>query len=677
MNLLPIPRKVTPKVGKVSFAEGWKLDAPDDLASLECLADLKFLRPSGARVLRLRLDGVARVLPLGLADESHRIELSPSLIELSAATRAGILRGVQTLKQLAREGGVDACVIEDSPALPLRAMHIDFRPKSYYFDYLLATIDRLAEMKYNCLLVEWENKFPFKRRREVVHPEALTWEQIDALKARCARHGIAIMPLIQTFGHLQFALSVPQNARLREVADNSSEICPLKPDAVELVRDLVRDVIDGHPESRFIHLGADEAYVMGSCPECRAHCEKVGRSAHFVDHMKKIIAVVHEAGRIPVMWNDMLIAHPEAVAMLPKPLVMLDWHYHTFGVWTESVAAWQHQGPFTADNMHSAPEVFRREFASYVAGRHPTKAKLLRAFPYTKYFMDKGFPTIVGPSSCCWGDPGTNPNFDTHTSNIWGFAASAAMDGALGLALTSWQVRRHPWEVQMWLIALAAETAWNPREGVRDDFDARYMETQHGIDDVSIPKAFRLLDRRMDEDRCDHYGRLFIDQERRWAEPPIADQLAEKDRKGQLADDAPTQAKARETLERARQALDVFRRFTNKARRHSLDARFWELAAEETIFRVELFEALRRVYLARRSVVGGDLRVPPSSSVDAGGHMGPPLRRLVQRTLDDGDALYARARTLWTKLLPPLTLDEEILTRWGEPREYLAKETQG
>ena len=669
MNLLPIPRKVAPKEGKVSLAESWKLDAPEDLASLECLADLKFLKPSGARVLRLRLDGVARALPFGLADEAHRIELSPALIELSAATKAGILRGVQTLKQLAREGVVDACVIEDAPALPLRVMHIDFRPKSYCFDYLLATIDRLAEMKYNGLLVEWENKFPFKRRREVVHPEALTWEQIDALKARCARHGIEILPLVQTFGHVQFALSAPQNAHLREVPTDSSEICPLKDDAVELIRDLVRDIIEGHPESRFIHLGADEAFVMGSCPECRANCERIGRSAHFIDHMKKIIAVVHEAGKIPVMWNDMLIAHPEAVGMLPKPLVMLDWHYHTFGVWAESVAAWQHQGPFTAENIASAPEVFQREFAPYVAGRHPTDPRLLRAFPYTKYFMDKGFPTIAGPASACWGDPGTNPNFATHVPNIWGFAASAAMDGALGCALTSWEVRRHPWEVQMWLIALAAETAWNPFEGVREDFDARYMATQHGIDpsdpdgasgsrrgDASIPKAFGLLDRKIDEDRCDHYGRLFIDKERRWAEPPIADQLAEKDRKGQLADDAPPQARAKETVERAKQALDVFRRFTNKAKQHSLDARFWELAAEETIFRVELFEALRRVYLARKE----------GKPFDA------PLRKLVQRALDDGDALYARARALWTKLLPPLTLDEEILTRWGEPRAYLA-----
>ena len=649
MNLVPLPRRVTPGDGRVSLADAWKLDAPDDLAGLECLTDLTFLNPSADKTLRLRLDeGIA-------GEEAYRLDLAPERIELSAATRTGIIRGVQTLRQLEREGEFDACVIEDAPALPIRAFHVDFRPKSYRLEYLLHTIDRLAELKYNFLLVEWENKYPYTRRPEVVHPEALTPDELAELKRRCAKYAIEIMPLVQTFGHLEFALTPEENSPLREVADDPAEICPLKPDAVAFVKSLVRDIIDGHAESRFIHLGSDETYRLGTCPACRANCEKVGRSAHFINHMKKIARVVLDAGKIPVMWNDMLIHHPDAIDMLPEEMVMLDWHYHTFGVWCDEMDAWWHPDrKLTADNFDRAPELHRTNYRSYYVGHHPTDAKKLRSFPYTKYFMDRGFRVIAGPSSCCHGDPGTNPNMAARAANTWGFAASAAMDGALGCALTSWQVRRHPWEVQWYCVALCAETSWHPFEGVREDFDARFMRSEYGVDDPSVPRSFCALDRPISEDRLDHYGGYNITG-RMWSGLPTVERLRTMDEKGELSEDAAPTATAAETTRRAKEALTVFKTFAEQARRNVLDARFWGLAAEETIFRVELFDVLRRVYLARKE----------GAAVDT---------EAVARVVAGGDALYARAGKLWEKLLPPQTLNEEIFIRWDDVRSYLSGE---
>jgi hypothetical protein len=689
MDLVPLPRRLTLKKGTVSLKDAWRLEAPAELATLECLEDLVFLKPEAKRTLALRMPRARCIGTMSrpsTKDEAYLLDCSPDRIELSAFTKTGIIRGIQTLRQLAREDAFGACVIEDEPALAIRGFHLDFRPKSYRLEYLLRTIDRLAELKYNFILLEWENKFPFARRPEVVHPEALTVDDIAELKARCAKYAIEIMPLVQTFGHLQFALCVPGNAHLREVPGDPSEICPLKDEAVELVKDLVRDLIDAHPESRYVHLGADEAFVMGTCPACKANCEKVGRSTHFISHMRKIVQVVLDAGKVPVMWNDMLIAHPEAVDLLPREIVMLDWHYHAFGMWTDEVAAWQHQGPFTAETLKDAPEVFKREFGSFVAGTHRSDPRKLRSFPYTRYFMEKGFDVIVGPSSCCWGDPGTSPNHATHVPNVWGSAASAALDGALGCILTSWEVRRHPWEVQWYLIALCAETAWNPHEGVRDDFDARFMRSEYGIDDATIPSAFYLLDRTDAEDRCDHYGRKFCEEDRRWCEPPIAEQLAENERKNELADKAPQTANAASLIAQATIAKRIFDAFAANAKRNALDATFWQLAAEETIFRVELFEVLREIYFARktggteRPEAGGTAEattarelsspLPPGESrVREPG--GTPLDTQISRVLAAGDTLYARAQKLWSQLLPPRTLAEEMLTRWGEVREYL------
>ncbi|HUV39205.1 MAG TPA: glycoside hydrolase family 20 zincin-like fold domain-containing protein, partial [Planctomycetota bacterium] len=175
MNLVPLPKKITPKTGTVSLSDGWRLDAPEALAALECLDDLAFLKPDGKKTLVLRIDKNAFSSPLsphlsrthvrergervgvrGRSDEGYRLDLAPTRIELAAATAAGIIRGVQTLRQLAREGECSACVIEDAPTLAIRGFHIDFRPKSYRLEYLLETIGRLAGLKVNCLLVEWE-----------------------------------------------------------------------------------------------------------------------------------------------------------------------------------------------------------------------------------------------------------------------------------------------------------------------------------------------------------------------------------------------------------------------------------------------------------------------------------------------------------------------------------------
>ena len=463
------------------------------------------------------------------------------------------------------------------------------------------------------------------------------------------------MPLVQTFGHLEFALSVPENAPLREVPDDPAEICPLNDDAVEFVKDLVRDIIDGHPESRYIHLGSDETYVLGTCPRCKANCESVGRSAHFVNHMKKTAQLIIDAGKTPVMWNDMLIAHPEAIELLPKQMVMLDWHYHTYGVYCDEMDVWWHQDKkLTVDNFDRAPELHRTEYRSYYVGHHPTDPKKLRSFPYTKYFMDRGFGVIAGPSSCCHQDPGTNPNISTRVPNCWGFPASAAMDGALGCIVTSWQVRRHPWEVQTYPVALCAETSWNPIEGIRDDFDARFMQSQYGIDDATIPQSFDALDRPAWMDRCDHYGGWNND-ERMWSGATVAEDLAKKDERGDLRQNAPQTSKSAELTQKAQAALEVFTRFAGTCERNGLDARFWKLAADETLFRVKLFDVLKRTYLARKANAAPDTT----------------LRDDVRRIVENGQALYIDARESWKHLLPPQTLDEEIFIRWDRVKAYL------
>ena len=105
MDLVPLPKKITAKRGTVSLMDAWRLDAPTELTALECLEDLTFLKPEAKRTLTLRTGGQATH---ATSDEAYRLDCSPDRIELSAYTSTGIIRGVQTLRQLAHEESFDA-----------------------------------------------------------------------------------------------------------------------------------------------------------------------------------------------------------------------------------------------------------------------------------------------------------------------------------------------------------------------------------------------------------------------------------------------------------------------------------------------------------------------------------------------------------------------------------------
>lgn len=54
--------------------------------------------------------------------------------------------------------------------------------------------------------------------------------------------GLEVVPLVQTFGHLEFALKNAAFEALRECPDGFMDLCPLHPDAIALVAELISQV---------------------------------------------------------------------------------------------------------------------------------------------------------------------------------------------------------------------------------------------------------------------------------------------------------------------------------------------------------------------------------------------------------------------------------------------------
>lgn len=63
------------------------------------------------------------------------------------------------------------------------------------------------------------------------------------------------IPLIQTFGHMEFLLKHEKWYNLREVERYPSSICPSHPDTLSVIKKMLDQVILFHKNIEYIHIG--------------------------------------------------------------------------------------------------------------------------------------------------------------------------------------------------------------------------------------------------------------------------------------------------------------------------------------------------------------------------------------------------------------------------------------
>ena len=135
---------------------------------------------------------------------------------------------------------------------------------------MIEYIEMFASIKANALLIEYEDKFPFDKHKELRHPEyCLNTEKLTRLKQAAYDNFIDIIPLQQAFGHLEYVLKHKSYHELRETNDSAGEICPSKKSSFDLVTGLLDEIISSHPESEYMHLGCDEVRILCKCEDCQ------------------------------------------------------------------------------------------------------------------------------------------------------------------------------------------------------------------------------------------------------------------------------------------------------------------------------------------------------------------------------------------------------------------------
>ena len=209
----------------------------------------------------------------------------------------------------------------------VKGFHLDLRIQVMKMDALKAFAKKLSEQGINTLVMEWEATYPFEKHPLIPNKYAYTKEEIKSFINYCSGIGIDVIPLQQSFGHVEYILRHDRYKDLREDQKDYSQVCPLEEEGnKKLFTDLFTELAATHP-SKYFHIGGDETYLLGHCEKCKAKAAKEGASKLYIDHIKMLCDIVISLGKIPVMWADIALKHPEALKLLPKQTILVDWNY--------------------------------------------------------------------------------------------------------------------------------------------------------------------------------------------------------------------------------------------------------------------------------------------------------------------------------------------------------------
>ena len=164
------------------------------------------------------------------------------------------------------------------------AYHIDLKRAMWRLDYLLEFMRRLKQWGFNSVVLEIEDKFRFSRHPSLAHPDSPTHGQWREWAQSCRDIGIDVVPLVQTLGHLEFALNKPAYAHLREEAGLRHHVDVTNPGSVPFVLELVQEAVDVFQPEKFFHVGGDETAELAaggrleSWRERRGELYQIGRA---------------------------------------------------------------------------------------------------------------------------------------------------------------------------------------------------------------------------------------------------------------------------------------------------------------------------------------------------------------------------------------------------------------
>ena len=402
--------------------------------------------------------------------EGYALSIKSDGIIIKASGTAGLFYGQQTLNQILDQSPEDIrCVdIVDYPDVSFRCIAVDLRFQTFTMDYLLEKMGTWAAWKMNAVLIDYSNNFPYSGKYAAIQAEtAFTADEIQRLVDFAAAHYIEIIPCVQSYGHMEYILTNEYFEYLAEKNNGGylSQICPLHPEAIDTLKDLLTQVYEAHHRPRYMSIGGDEAMHLGKCPDCADFVKIHGKIGLYLRFINQVINTVRDLGATAIVYGDMVLADPRRIDDLAD-CIIADWDYWTLDTPPGKLMDWETKKMISVGEIEDKPHL--KDIASELAD-----GDAFHAFAYTRWLTRKGISVMGAASTASTGaDDNWTPNYNVHIPNITGFARAVKNCGAKGLIITVWE--RHLMETISYGIAAGADALWAGVEtdaGVKVDAD--------------------------------------------------------------------------------------------------------------------------------------------------------------------------------------------------------------
>ncbi|KAM9837506.1 hexosaminidase D [Aulostomus maculatus] len=194
-----------------------------------------------------------------------------------------------------------------------KLVHLDLKGAPPRVEYLHKLIQCFSQLGADGLLLEYEDMFPYEGELKLLQATAqpaYSREEVLSLQSVARSKGMEVIPLVQTFGHMEFVLKHRPVWGLREVAHCVGTLNPHKEEGLRLVMEMLRQVVELHPGLNTLHVGADEVYMLGEGEESKLWLSSPGRTVEqlFLNHVTKVAKAIKEAWphMTIIMWDDMM-----------------------------------------------------------------------------------------------------------------------------------------------------------------------------------------------------------------------------------------------------------------------------------------------------------------------------------------------------------------------------------
>ena len=257
------------------------------------------------------------------------------------------------LSVLLVHGTIDAAPSQEQGrgALPVRGIHLSAPAKHDLTNALAFISGVLPKSGVNTLILEFNYGYNFHSRPEFADSSALGRDDVKQIVRVCHEKGIELIPQINCLGHQSWAKRTDRFLTKHPEFDETPgkypenkdiycrSYCPLHPEVHQVLFALI-DELAKACEAKSFHVGMDEVFILAD-PDC-PRCKDKTTAEVFAAEVNTLHAHLKTINCRMWMWGDRFLdgkstrlgkweasenGTQSAIDLVPKDIVICDWHY--------------------------------------------------------------------------------------------------------------------------------------------------------------------------------------------------------------------------------------------------------------------------------------------------------------------------------------------------------------